>query len=134
MNRSWFFSSRIRPRPLARQAGMSSLSLVVVLLVVAFLGVCSFRVVPLYYNNFMLNQALKNLDTPVGSINAMNNAELREAMAKNFRINSIDIDPREVVISRDNGITRLQYAYEARTDLMYNISVVAAFEVQYPPE
>ena len=126
--------SVLKPHTTLSQRGMSSLSLLLLLMVIAFFAVCCFRVVPLYYNNFMLNQALQNLDTPVGSINNMSNAEIREAMSKNFRINSIEIDLREITISRDNNVTSLFYDYEARTNLMYNVSVVAAFEVQYPSE
>lgn len=120
------------PQSTRSQQGISSLALLVILILVAFTALCAFRIVPLYYENFMLGQSLKSVDNPTGSINAMTNAEIRDAITKNFRINQIDLDPREIVISRDNNITTLSYSYEARTDLIYNIGVVASFDIQYP--
>lgn len=120
------------PQSTRSQQGISSLALLVILILVSFTGLCAFRIVPLYYENFMLGQSLKSVDNPTGSINAMTNAEIRDAITKNFRINQIDLDPREIVISRDNNITTLSYSYEARTDLIYNIGVVASFDLQYP--
>ncbi len=115
-----------------KNSGMSSLSLLALLLVTVFVGLCAFKVTPLYYENMMLKSTLEGIDTPVGTINTLSNTEIRTALQKTFSINGIDLDPRDVIITRNNNITTLSYDYEARTDLIYNISVIAHFETQYP--
>lgn len=112
--------------------GMSSLSMLALLLVVVFFALCAFKITPLYYNNMMLASALEGLDTPVGSLDSLSTTEIRTAMDKSFQVNAIEINARDVVINRDNGKTTLVYDYEARTDLFANISVVVAFETRYP--
>lgn len=116
----------------SKSLGMSSLSLLALLLVIAFLGVCAFKVTPLYYNNIMLQSTIEGIDSPQGAINNLSNAEIREALQKAFAVNSIDVDPRDIQISKENNITRLNYEYEARTELIMNISVIAHFVIQYP--
>lgn len=115
-----------------RNSGMSSLSLLALLLVVAFIGLCAFKVTPLYYENIMLKSTLEGIDSPLGTINTLSNTEIRDALQKTFAINGIDLDPRDVSITRNNNVTTLSYDYEARTELFYNISVIAHFETQYP--
>jgi len=53
-------------------------------------------------------------------------------LQKAFAVNAIELDPRDVIISRENNRTTISYDYEARTELFYNISVMAHFETQYP--
>ena len=113
------------------QLGMSSITLLALIVVVAFLGLCAFKVTSLYYENIMLQTTLEGIDKPVGVINDMSNAEIRDAMGKSFRVNAITVDPREFSITRDNNETTLVYDYEAKTELIYNSSVVAAFQVRY---
>lgn len=116
----------------SQHLGMSSLSLLALLLVIAFIGICAFKVTPLYYSNIMLKSTIEGIDSPVGSINNLNNAEIRESLQKAFAVNGIEVDPRAIQISRQNNRTTLSYDYEARTELFYNIGVVAHFETQYP--
>ena len=116
----------------AQNLGMSSFSLLALLLVVAFIGICAFKDTPLYYDNIMLKSTLSGIDTPVGSIDALSNAEIRDSLQKAFSVNAIDLDPRDVQIRRENNRTTIGYDYEARTELFSNISVIAHFETQYP--
>jgi hypothetical protein len=116
----------------SQNLGMSSISLLALLVVIAFLGVCAFKVTPLYYDNIMLKSTMEGIDKPVGAINDWSNAEVREALQKAFAVNAIELDPRDVIISRENNRTTISYDYEARTELFYNISVMAHFETQYP--
>ena len=116
----------------SQNLGMSSISLLALLVVIAFLGVCAFKVTPLYYDNIMLKSTMEGIDKPVGAIIDWSNAEVREALQKAFAVNAIELDPRDVIISRENNRTTISYDYEARTELFYNISVMAHFETQYP--
>ena len=113
---------------------MSSLSLLALLIVVAFFGICAFKVTPLYYDNIMLQSTIEGIDSPVGSINTLSNAEIRDNLRKAFTVNGIEVDTRDIEISRANNLVSLRYEYEARTDLFANISVIANFETRYPAD
>ena len=54
--------------------------------VVAFFGLCGFKLVPLYMDNFTLNSTLKNLDVPRGQVNDMTSTEILDAMSKAFAV------------------------------------------------
>ena len=115
-----------------QNSGMSAIATLLLLIVIAFFALCAFKVTPLYYKNIMLVSTLEGLDSPAGSLNNLSNTEIRSAMLKAFQINALDVDPRQVVINRDNGQTSLVYDYEARTELFANIAVVVSFEARYP--
>lgn len=120
--------------PVPKASGMSSLSLLAILVVVAFLGICAFKVTPLYYDNLMLESTIEGIDVPMGSINNLSNAEIRDNLQKAFSVNAIDVDPRDIDIDRANNRITLTYEYEARTELFANISVIAHFETKYPAD
>jgi|MEHZ01.3.fsa_nt_MEHZ010919757.1_8 hypothetical protein len=117
---------------MSKNLDMSSLAMLSLLLVVVFFSLCAFKVTPLYYKNIMLISTLEGLDSPVGSINNQTNAEIRDPMGKAFTINSIDVNPRDILINRDNNQTSFIYDYEARVELFANIGVVVSFEARYP--
>lgn len=116
----------------SRNTGMSSFSLLALVLIVVFFGMCAFKVTPLYYDNIMLKTTLEGIDNPVGTIDNLTNAEIRDALQKTFAINSIGLDHRDVDISRENNRTTIGYVYESRAELFFNISVIADFDTQYP--
>ena len=114
-----------------KHAGMSSITLLLLIVVVAFLGLCAFKVAPLYMSNFTLTSTLANLDTPRGELNRMTSAEIREAMTRAFAVNGIVRQPRDFSITRDGGNTTISIDYEERVPLLYNIDVVATFQASY---
>lgn len=116
----------------SRNLGMSSFALLALVLIVVFFGMCAFKVTPLYYDNVILKSTMAGIDSPIGIIDELTNAEIRDSLQKTFSINSVGVSHRDVEISRENNRTTLIYDYEARTELFYNISVVAHFRTQYP--
>lgn len=113
------------------QAGMSSLSLLMLIVVVAFFGLCGFKLAPLYMDNFTLNSTLKNLDVPRGQLNDMTTTEIRDAMGKAFAVNGVSMQPRDFNIARDSGRVTISIDYEERVPLIYNLDVVATFQAGY---
>lgn len=114
-----------------KHAGMSSISLLMLIVVVAFFGLCGFKLAPLYMDNFTLNSTLKNLDVPRGQLNDMTSTEIRDAMGKAFAVNGVTRQPRDFNISRDSGRVTISIDYEERVPLIYNLDVVATFQAGY---
>lgn len=113
------------------QRGMSSVSMLLLIVVVAFFGLCGFKLAPLYMDNFTLKSTLANLDAPRGQLNSMSTAEIREAMGKAFAVNMISRQPRDFLIARDGNVTTISIDYEERVPLIYNLDVVATFTASY---
>jgi Domain of unknown function (DUF4845) len=114
-----------------RQAGISSITLLLIIVVIAFFGLCSFKLAPLYMSNFTLNSTLKNIDTPAGQLNRMTLAEVRATMGKAFTVNNVPRQARDFHITREGGKTTIALDYEERVPLIYNIDIVATFHAGY---
>lgn len=114
-----------------KHAGISSISLLIIIVLAAFFGLCAFKLAPLYMNNFTLNSTLKNLDVPRGQLNNMTTSEIRDAMGKAFAVNGVTRQPRDFDISRDSGRITISIDYEERVPLIYNLDVVATFHAGY---
>lgn len=112
-------------------SGMSSLGLLMLLVVVVFLGTFAFRVVPMYYSHYMLEQTIANLDQPGAALNGMTVSEMRESLNKSLQINGINLDAREIEIQKTNNLTTLKYSYEKNAPLFFNIGIVGNFSLEY---
>ena len=113
------------------QRGISSIGLLLLIVVVAFFGLCAFKLAPLYMANFTLNSTLANLDSPQGQLDRMTTAEIRDAMGRAFAVNNISRQPRDFDIARNGGVTTVSISYEERVPLIYNLDVVASFQASY---
>jgi len=70
------------------------------------------------------------------SVHEMSKNQIREAIAKGFRINGLrDFDQRNLVtIEAEKEFTTLSVSYEQREHIVYNVDIVLTFQesFQYP--
>ena len=114
-----------------RPAGMSGLSLIVVLTLVAGLIVVSLRLGPHYIDWQTLNSIMQDL--PSTKIHEMDKREIREMLTKRYKINNIrDLNLREVVsIERKKDTTNITVNYEVREPMFYNVDAMLTFNETY---
>jgi hypothetical protein len=113
-----------------QQRGAGLLQWLVIILVVVFIGLFAFRVVPLYVENKYVESGLKALDDGGVRLVDMNDQDIRKRMANFYLINNVRSEgpTKNINIVRESDRVVVMIDYEARVRLFWNLDVVARFE------
>ena len=115
---------------LAKQQGISALSLLIVLLVSGFFLNCAIRLIPVYIDNMTVRSALTNLaEDP--ELSTMRKAEIRRRLNKQFDVNNVKDEAAQAVsIEKKVATTLININYEERVNIIANIDAVVTFKNQ----
>lgn len=114
---------------LQQQRGLTMISWIFVLAILAFCGKFGFAVVPMYAENIYVVKALKSLAEPSINLAEMSDAEINKRLQNFYMINNVRSDgPQKIVIDRKSKTLLITIDYENRTNLFYNIDVVTSFQ------
>ncbi len=111
-----------------KEAGLTVLGWLVVLLVVGAAASISVKVIPHYVDNQTIVSVLESM--PKNKVHTMSKAEIRTSVIKRLKINNIrDIDIQSIMkIERARGSTTLALNYEVREHLLGNMDIVMSFK------
>ena len=114
------------------QLGISKLSLLILLAVVAFFLLCAFRMIPVYMDDRYIQSALQSLEDDVATINDMSDRDIRRKISNFYMVNNVrNHTANELEITRDPDGVVVSMIYEVRLPLIYNIDVVMSFENEW---
>jgi hypothetical protein len=115
------------------QQGMTLLSFIVILVVVAFFGYILMRLFPVYSEYYSAVTDIKAVTQTAGAENE-SMEKIRDHLYRRFQISyvdSIDLE-KNIKMFKDKDGKTLQLKYEVRRPLMYNLDFVAKFERSFP--
>lgn len=117
--------------PKNRSSGLSMTGIILSLVGLVAVGTLSLRLGPHYMDWRTMQSVFASLERQ--PIQEMSKNQIREAIAKGFRINSLrDFDQRSmVVIEAEKEFTTLNVEYEQREHIVYNIDVVLTFKESF---
>ena len=116
-------------KSLQRQSGLTLISWIFVLAILAFCGMFAFRVVPMYSENVYVTNALKSLAEPGVKISEMSDPEIKKKIMDFYMINNVRSEgPQNIVINRKSNTILVTVDYENRSNLFYNIDIVMSFK------
>lgn len=111
-----------------RQAGLSLVGGLILVLLVGSLVLFAFRVVPMYLQYYELRKALVSLRSDVNDYD-VSLAAIQEHLRRRFDIDYIsDVKPSDLHIYRRHGQIVVDVDYRDRRPLFGNLSVVAHFQ------
>lgn len=120
---------RLPQTSLQQQRGLTLISWVFVLAILAFCGMFAFRVVPMYAENMYVVKALKSLAEPGMQVNEMSDSEIKKKIQNFYMVNNVRSDgPQNIVIDRKSKNLLIKIDYENRTNFFYNIDIITSFE------
>ena len=110
-----------------RQNGMTTISLALLLGLLAFMVLITLTLAPIYLENLNVAQKLKTLKKD-SSVANMTDDEIMETLFKRFSIDNVDsVKAEDVLISREGGTVQISVEYEVRKQLVGNVDVVVSF-------
>jgi hypothetical protein len=122
-------SRRFLKKSLQQQRGLTLISWVFVLIILAFCGMFGFAVVPMYAENMYVTDALKSLTKPGVNLADMSDAEINKKLQSFYMVNNVRSEgPQNIVIDRRSKALLITIDYEIRTNLFYNIDVATRFQ------
>ncbi|WP_339412168.1 DUF4845 domain-containing protein [Pseudomonas sp. EA_35y_Pfl2_R5] len=114
------------------QKGMSILSWLMVLAVVAFLASAAFKVLPHYFDYMSLEKMITSVETDkAADVRSVN--DFYGHISKGMQVNSIrDLNMQEAIkIKVENNEFRVHLKYEKREPLIENIDLVVRFDKEF---
>ena len=109
-----------------KQQGISSIGLLIVIGIAAFVLLCGFRIGPLYIDDSFVGSSLQKMAE--GDLNSLSNREIRSKISKHFTVDNVrDISPKQIKINRKSEKVTLTLDYEKRIEFLGNLDVVVRF-------
>jgi hypothetical protein len=109
------------------QGGMSTVGLIVIVGIFAFLVVTFFKVFPMYYGNFKVRNALQSMAQD-SELDTKSKRALWEALSKRLFVDEVRSVTREnVTMKRKDGKTTITVTYETRDNYIGNLFIGASF-------
>jgi len=114
------------------QQGLSMLSWLVVLIVVAFFASTAFKVLPHYLDFFSLQKIVTSVETEK-ALEIRSPAAFYEHVSRGMQVNNIrDLNMREVMdVRMENNDFYVRLKYEKREPLIENLDLVVHFDREY---
>jgi len=113
------------------QRGLGLYGWIFVIVVLGTVAILVIRLTPIYLNDRTLATQLDHLiaNEP---ITTMTRRQIREALQKRLRVNSINLDLRKVLtVTKSGRTTTIVIDYEDREHLIGNIDVVLSFHHEH---
>lgn len=112
----------------ARQRGITLLSFLVGIAIAGLLGTLALRLAPVYFNHFKVMSSLEALqsqpDWAAGS-----REQILSTLQKRWDIDSVDdVTTKDVTITRNGQVFRVQVAYAVTRPFVRNIDLVVHFD------
>lgn len=113
----------------SKSEGLTFISIVVILAVIAFFTLLVLKIGPIYYDNSLVKQSLSKLKADPGLMN-MSKRQIQRSIEKRFDVGYVkDVDANDVVITkRGNYYLKVDLDYEVVENILGNLDVLVTFK------
>ncbi len=117
-----------------RQAGITLIGFVILLVIVAFFVYTGMKLVPAYYDYFNVSKALNTVGTESESGAGIEDVRRQlETQQLSQYFDDSDIEAKNIsLVTNPNGGTQLKLSYDKKIPWVYNIYFLVHFEKSVP--
>jgi hypothetical protein len=109
------------------QQGLTFISLVFILALIAFFVLLGLKIGPIYLNHSKVASALAEIEK-IPDIEEQSEAEIRDSLSKRFNINYVDdVTQDDIKVTSYNGYLKVAIEYEVVKKIAGNLSVLVEF-------
>ena len=110
-----------------RQQGLTFISLVFILGLIAFFVLLGLKIGPIYLDHSKVVSALAEIEKTTG-IEEQSEAEIRDSLSKRFNINYVyDVTQDDITVTKYQNYLKVAIEYEVVRKIAGNLSVLVAF-------
>ena len=113
-------------KKITKQYGMSTLGMMTVVLLIVFAGVTIMKLWSPYYDDLAVKTALENI-AKEESTRVMSPKEIFSTINKRLTVNQVTLKKDDVKIKKEDGLIKIDIAYERRIPMYGNIDAMVKF-------
>lgn len=113
------------------QRGASTLAILVAVLFFGSLLTLAIKLGPIYLDDITIQEALEGLEG-TENLGNMTPGDVRGLINKRLSVNNVrGFDAKNISVSKDGDLVKIDVDYEVRTDIFSNIDAVVHFQHSY---
>ena len=110
-----------------KQKGMTGISLIALLVVIAFVAVIFLKIMPVYFDSFKVGDVVSGMKEERGLGDKTNN-EITKMILKRLDVNMVsDVTKDHIIIEKSKNDVLIEVEYEVRKQMFGNLDVVISF-------
>lgn len=111
-----------------KQKGLTGISIMVILVVIAFGALIFFKIMPVYFDSFKVNDVVSSLKAERG-LGEKSNNEITKMILKRLDVNAVsDVTKEHIFIEKTKNDVFVDLEYEVRKPMFGNLDVVISFK------
>ena len=110
-----------------RQQGLTFISLVFILGLIAFFVLLGLKIIPIYLDHMKVTNALAALEKST-DIEEQSEADIRQSLNKRFNMNYVyDVTQDDIKVTKQGNYLKVVIEYEVAKKIVGNLSVLVEF-------
>lgn len=115
-------------KSLHRQAGLTGISIAVILALIAFFTLLLLKIGPIYLDNFKIKESLASLEKEE-SLPSQPIRKIKQLLMKRLDINMVEtVSAKDIVVTKQEGKVTVQVSYEVTENIFGNLDVLVYFD------
>lgn len=111
-----------------KQKGLSGISIMVLLVVIAFVAVIFLKIMPVYFDSFKVGDVVSGMKAERGLGDKTNN-EITSMILRRLDVNMVsDVTKEHIFIEKSKNDVLIDVEYEVRKQMFGNLDVVINFK------
>ena len=111
-----------------KQKGLTGISIMAILIVIAFGAVIFLKIMPIYFDAFKVGDVVSSLKEERG-LGDKGNREITTMILKRLDVNMVtDVTKEDIVIEKTKNDVYIDVEYEVRKPMFGNLDVVVSFK------
>ena len=111
-----------------KQKGMTGISIMAILIVIAFVAISFLKVMPIYFDSFKVGDVVSSLSSERG-LGEKSNSEITKMILARLSVNMVsDVEKDHVFIEKKKNIVFIDVEYEVRKPMFGNLDVIISFK------
>ena len=111
-----------------KQKGLTGISIMAILIVIAFGAVVFLKIMPIYFDAFKVGDVVSSLKEERG-LGDKGNREITTMILKRLDVNMVtDVTKEDIIIEKTKNDVYIDVEYEVRKPMFGNLDVVVSFK------
>jgi len=111
-----------------KQKGLTGISIMVILVVIAFMAIIFLKIMPVYFDSFKVSDVVSSLKEERGLGDKTNN-EITTMILKRLDVNMVsDVTKEHIFIEKTKNDVFIDVEYEVRKQMFGNLDIVVSFK------
>lgn len=111
-----------------KQKGMTAISLMALLVIIAFVVLIFLKVMPIYFDSFKVGDVVSSMKDERG-LGEKQSSEIASMILKRLDVNMVsDVKKEDIFIEKSKNTVAIDVEYEVRKPMFGNLDVVVSFK------